>query len=104
MYSQPKKTYFGPFALFTGILAVSSIIANYAVAYMNITPDVFNQLNIWTAQAYCLLTPLAFVLGALGAALKNDFKAVSWIALAVVVIPFLIIFVQFAISLARSNL
>ncbi|MEK6754297.1 MAG: hypothetical protein AABZ00_18725 [Chloroflexota bacterium] len=98
-----RRTYFGLFALIVAILAVAFIVANYVVAYLNISPAQFNQLNGFTAQFYCLLTPLAFGLGALGIIFKNDSKRLAWLALAVVTIPFLIIFVQFVLALVKYN-
>lgn len=98
-----RRTYFGLFALIIAFLAVAFIVANYVVAYQNITPAQFNQLNGFTAQFYCMLTPLAFVLGLLGIIFKNDSKLLSWVAVAVVTIPFLIIFVQFVSALVKYN-
>jgi len=103
MFSKLKKTYFGVFALFFAVLAVSSIVANYSVAYMNISTEVFARLNVLTASFYCVLTPLAFVLGVLGIYFKNDHKALSWSALIVVTIPFLINLAQMVFSLMDSN-
>ncbi|MBI5825924.1 MAG: hypothetical protein HZB18_18005 [Chloroflexi bacterium] len=98
-----RKTYFGIAAIVTGIFAVLFLGANYVAAYLNISPAEFSWLNIITAQAYCLLTPLAVVLGIVGLLFKNDSKRLSWVALAVAVIPFLIILVQFVLALVKHN-
>jgi hypothetical protein len=90
-----KKTYFGITALITGILSGLSLLSNFAVANMDITPGTFSQLNYLTALFFCILTPLAFALGALGYTRKNDSKALSLIAIALVTVPFLIMFAQF---------
>lgn len=104
MSNQPvKRTYFGIAAIFTGILAVLFLGGNYVAAYLNISPAEFSRLNIFTAQAYCLLTPLAVILGIVGLLFKNDSKRLSWAALAVVTIPFLIILVQFVLALVKYN-
>lgn len=98
-----KRSYFGIAALVTGVFALLALGMNYAVAYLNIPPAVFSQLNILTALFYCVLTPLAFTFGFVGIIFKNDFKAVSWISMGVVTIPFLILSVQFVLALMRSN-
>lgn len=102
-YPPAKRTYFGIAAFLTGIMAVLALGANYTVACLNIPPIVFNQWNIITAAFYCALTPLAFTLGFAGVIFKNDFKVISWIAMAMVTIPFLIILVQLVLALVRLN-
>jgi hypothetical protein len=85
-----KKTYFGLFALITGILSVLSLLSNFTVANLNISPVTFSQFNNLTALFYCVLTPLAFILGVLGHTRKNDSKTLSLIAIVLVTIPFLV--------------
>lgn len=89
-----KKTYFGLIALITSILSGLFLLSNFAVANLNIAPSTFSQLNNLTALFFCLLTPLAFVLGILGYTRKNDSKPLSLIAIVLVTVPFLILFVQ----------
>jgi hypothetical protein len=96
-----NKTYFGLAALITGILSGLSILSNLAVAYLNISPNTFDRLNNLTALFFCILTPLAFVLGVIGHTRKNDSKTLSRIAIALAVIPFLIIFAQLVISFMK---
>ena len=90
-----KKTYFGLIALITGIISGLSLLSNFAVANLNITPGIFGQLNNLTALFFCILTPLTFILGGLGYTRKNDLKNLSLIAIIVAAIPFLIMFAQF---------
>jgi hypothetical protein len=90
-----NKTYFGIAALITGILSALSLLANFAVANLNISAGTFSQLNNLTALFFCILTPLTFVLGIAGHTRKNDSKTLSRIAIVLVVIPFLFIFAQF---------
>jgi hypothetical protein len=102
MANQPaRKTYFGVTALITGIFAVLFISANVGVSYLRITPAVFGQLNIFTAQTYCVLTPLAFGLGLLGLVFKNDSKLLAGLGIAVVAVPFLVILVQLVLRLTN---
>ena len=93
--STSKKTYFGLIALITGIISGLSLLSNFTVANLNITPGTFSQLNNITALFFCILTPLAFVLGVLGYTRKNDSKTLSLIAIVLVTVPFLIMFAQF---------
>lgn len=102
-YQPIKHTYFGIAAFITGILAVLALGLNIGVSYLNIPPAVFSQLNVTTALFYCVLTPLAFTLGFAGVIFKNDFKAISWIAMAMVTIPFLVIFARLVISFINQN-
>jgi hypothetical protein len=100
MASRPaRKTHFGLTALVTGILAAAFILANIGVSYLRITPDVFEQWNIFTAQTYCILTPLAFGLGVLGLLFKNDSKPLAGLGIAVVLVPFLVLLVRMALHL-----
>ena len=92
--SPTKKTYFGIIALITSIISGLSLLSNFAVANLNITPGTFSQLNNLTALFFCILTPLAFVLGVLGYTRKNDSKILSLIAIVLVTVPFLIMFAQ----------
>ena len=93
--SESRKTYFGIIALITGILSGLSLLSNFTVANLNITPNTFNQLNYITALFFCILTPLTFVLGVLGYTRKNNSKTLSLIAIVLVTVPFLIMFAQF---------
>jgi len=93
-----RKTYFGISALIIGILAVLSLFSNFGAAYLRISPETFGQLNNLTALLYCGLTQLAFVLGLIGHTRKNDSKSLSLTAIVLVVISFLVMFAQFAIS------
>ncbi len=104
MSNQPaKKTYFGVAALFIGIFSALSIGANYGVSFLRITPAQFSQLNSVTALLYCVLTPLAIVLGVLGLILKNDSRYLSGIALVISTIPFLVNFIQLVLALVKYN-
>lgn len=96
-----KKTYFGITALITGIISGLFLGANFGVAYMKITPGTFSQLNNLTAMFFCTLTPLTFVLGVIGHTRKNDSRAYSRIAIALVTIPFAILFIQLVSSFFR---
>ena len=99
--STSKKTYFGITALITGIISGLFLGANFGVAYLRITPGTFSQLNNLTASFFCVLTPLTFVLGGIGYRRKNDSKVYSQIAIALVTVPFLIMFTQFVYSLMK---
>jgi hypothetical protein len=96
-----RKTYFGIAALIAGILCVLSRLTQISVANLNITLETFNQLNNLTALVYCLLTPTALVLAAIGFMRKNDSKPLSLIAIVLVLIPFLIVSAQLARSILR---
>ncbi|MBC7878474.1 MAG: hypothetical protein H7Y59_14990 [Anaerolineales bacterium] len=96
-----KRTYFGFAALLTGIISDVFIGANIGVSYLEITPALFSQLNVWTAQIYCISTPLAFILGILGFVRQDDSKILSSIAIVLVAIPFTILLIQLASSFLR---
>ena len=94
-----KKTHFGITALIIGILSGLSLLSNFTVAYLDISAGTFSLLNNLTALFFCILTPLAFVLGVMGYTRKNDSKILSGVAIILVVVPFLIIFAQLVHSL-----
>ncbi|MBE0672733.1 MAG: hypothetical protein IH588_19320 [Anaerolineales bacterium] len=98
-----RKTYFGAAALLTASLAFASLVMRFVVAYLRISPSLFSQLNALTTQVYCMLAPLALTLGVLGIFFKNDSKLLAWAALALVTVPFLIIFAQFILALVTYN-
>ena len=97
-----RRTYFGIAAFITSLLAVLAVRSNLGVSQMNITPEEFNQLNSITALFYCILTPLAFALGVFGFIFKNDFKILSGLAMAAVIIPFLTLAFRLISSLATN--
>jgi ABC-type Na+ efflux pump permease subunit len=102
MLNQPaRKTYFGITALITGILSFLSLLSNFTVANLNITPETFSLLNNLTALFFCILTPLTFGLGVVGHTRKNDSKNLSRVAIVLVVIPFLFMFAQFVSSFIK---
>ena len=90
-----KRTYFGIVALLLAILSVMFLAAFFAVSQLNINPDTFFFWNNITAAVYCLVTPAAFVLAMLAWRRKRDSRILAGMAVAVTVIPFLILFVQF---------
>lgn len=96
-----RKTYFGLAAFITGLLAVLFISANIGVSQLRITPAAFEQWNVFTAQAYCIISPLSFGLGVLALFLKNDSKLLAGLGIAAVTIPFLLIAFQLVHQLAR---
>ena len=96
-----NKTYFGLAALITGIFSGLSLLSNFTVANLNISPDTFSQLNNLTALFFCILTPLTFVLGVLGYTRKNDSKTLSLISIVLVAVPFLIMFIQLVSSIMK---
>jgi hypothetical protein len=99
--SPEKKTYFGFTALVTGIISDLFLGANFGVAYLKISPGTFSQLNNLTALFFCILTPLTFVFGVIGYTRKNDSKVYSRIAIALITIPFAIMFAQFVYSFVK---
>jgi len=102
MNTNSRKTYFGFAALLTGLLSDAFLGANYGAAYMDITPNIFNQLNILTAQIYCILTPLTVLLGVIGFIRRNDSNILSGIAVVIVAIPVAILFSQLVASFLRQ--
>ncbi|MBI5951331.1 MAG: hypothetical protein HY865_06720 [Chloroflexi bacterium] len=99
--SPASKTYFGVAALVTGILCVLSLLTNYGVSQLNITPETFNILNPLTALFYCVLTQVTIVLGIIGYRRKNDAKNLSLVGIGLAVFPFLIVFGGFIISFSQ---
>jgi hypothetical protein len=96
-----KKTYFGIAALISGILCVLSLLSNYVAANLNISQEIFNQLNNLTALFYCILTQAAIVLGVIGHIRPNDSKNLSRAGIALAAIPFLFMFGQFVYSFIK---
>ena len=93
-----KKTHFGFTALFLGVISILLLGIRFAVAYMRISPELFGRMNQFTTLFFCILTPLAFALGVWGHTRKNDSKAHARIAIGLTTLPFLVLFVQFALS------
>jgi len=96
-----KKSYFGIAALITGILCVLSLLSNFSVSQLNISPETFSSLNNLTALFYCVLTPLTFVLGVVGHTRRNDSKNLSRVGIVLALVPFLIIFAQLVYSFVK---
>ena len=94
------RSYFGFIALLTSFVSDIFIGANIGASYLEITPSLFSQLNIWTALLYCITTPLAFTLGVVGLVRKRDSKVLSAIAIVLVAIPFTILFIQLLSSIS----
>jgi len=99
--NKPATTYFGTTALIAGITSLLFTGASYGIAYMDITPDVFDQLNNITALGWCSLTPITIILGLIGLTRKNDTKIYSMIAIAIVSLPALFITFTLIRSLTR---
>ena len=93
-----KRTYFGLAALIIGGISVLDLAARFAVAYMDIAPRTFGILNQITTLFFCILTPLAFVLAVLGWRRKNDSRSQAGIALALVLLPFAGLLLQFILN------
>ena len=96
-----RETYFGISALIIGVISELFLGANYGVAYLDIAPDQFMQLNNLTALFFCILTPVTVVLGVLGFTRKNDSKAYSILAIALVTIPIFILYTLLIASIRR---
>lgn len=96
-----KRTHFGIAALISGVLCDLSLAANYGVASLNISQEIFNQLNNLTALFYCVLTQAAIALGALGHTRRNDSKNLSSVGIVLALIPFLFVFGQFLLSFLK---
>jgi hypothetical protein len=93
-----KTTYFGAAALVTGVFCALSLLVNYSASQLNISQDVFNQINSLTALFYCVLTQAALALGIFGLTRKNDSKRLAWTGIALAVIPFLFVLGGFLAS------
>ncbi len=93
-----KTTYFGAAALVTGVFSALSLLVNYSASQLNISQDVFNQINSLTALLYCGLTQAALAMGVLGLTRKNDSKKLSLAGIALAMIPFLFVFGGFVLS------
>jgi uncharacterized membrane protein len=98
-----RKTYFGLSALIIGVVSGLFLGANFGSAYLNITPETFGPLNNMTAFLYCILAPLALILAIIGYVLKNDSRQYSLIAIVVVLIPFIVLMIQFFYSVKNGN-
>jgi len=91
-----NKTYFGIAALSAGILCDLSLALNFGVSQLEITRRSFDPLNQLTALFYCILTPLALILGAVAYTRKDDSKSMARIGIVLAVIPFLFTFARLA--------
>jgi hypothetical protein len=96
-----KQTYLGIISLLLAILSVIFLAAFFAVSQMNISPATFSSWSNIIGLIYCFMTPAAFVLALLAWRKRKDSKSMAGIAMAIIGIPFLILFSQFisAISL-----
>lgn len=97
-----KKTYFGLAAFLTAVISCLFLGAHFGVAYLDISPHTFAQLNTITTLVFCILTPLAFALGAWGITRKDDSMQLSVIAIVLVTIPFLILLAQFIDAMMQN--
>lgn len=98
---QVKKTYFGVTALAVAIISALFLIASYVVSQLNISLRTFSFWSNITLLSYCLSAPLAVILGVIGYRKLNDSKRVAMIAVALIVLPFLVLFVRFVLSFTR---
>ncbi|MCA2001062.1 MAG: hypothetical protein LDL51_04270, partial [Chloroflexi bacterium] len=73
-----KPTYFGGAALACGILCDVSLASNFGASQMEVSQEVFNQLNNLTALTYCVSTQAALALGVWGLTRKNDSNLLAW--------------------------
>ncbi|MBI5352504.1 MAG: hypothetical protein HZB50_07700 [Chloroflexi bacterium] len=96
-----KRTYFGTAAFVMGVLTVISLGANFTASQLNISAELFNQLNYITALSYCIFTPLTILLGIMGHILKNDSKIRSQIGIFLAIVPFLIKFAQLILAMKK---
>lgn len=94
----PRPTYFGIAALVCGFLCDVSLASNFGLSQSNISQETFRQLNNLTALLYCGSTQATIVLGVLGLTRKNDSKRLSWIGIALAVVPFLFVLWGFLAS------
>jgi hypothetical protein len=95
-----KPTFFGAAALACGILCSVSLATNFGASQLNVSQEVFNQLNNLTALTYCVSTQAALALGVWGLTRKNDSKPLAWAGIVLAVVPFLFVFCKFLVSMS----
>ena len=94
----PGRTYFGLSALLVAIVSMAFLAGYFAVSQMNITPSTFYFWNAITAFISCITAPLAFVLAYLALRSSSDSRQLASSAVLISVLPFLVLFIQFALS------
>jgi hypothetical protein len=101
--SQSLKTHFGLGALIVAIISDLFLIASFVITVLDISPATFFTLNNIVYLVYCVSAPLSLALGAWSFRRRNDATVLSVFAFGLVALPFLALFWQFLIALARYN-
>ena len=93
-----RRTYFGIAALALAILSALFLIAFFAISQLNISPSTFSFWSNLTLLISCSSAPLGLILGIVGYRKPGDSKTLASIASVLSFLPFLILFLQFALS------
>jgi hypothetical protein len=94
-----KQTYFGITSLLIALLSSMFLAAYFGVSQLYISPATFSYWNNITALVYCLITPTAMVFAIFAWRRKKDSRLLAAVAVAIIGIPFVILFVQFISAL-----
>lgn len=95
---QNRRTYFGISSLLIAILSAIFLGAYYGVSQLRITPQNFFFWNVVTTFGYCITVPIAFILAYFAWRKTKDSRPLAGTAVAIIGIPFLILFVIFVLS------
>jgi hypothetical protein len=93
-----KRTYFGISSLLTACLSIAFLILYFVVSQLDISPKTFFFWNVVSAFISCVTAPLAWILAFLAWRKSKDSNPMAVTAVALVGIPYLILFAQFALS------
>ena len=93
-----RRTYFGIAALVLAILSILFLTAFFSVSQLNISPRMFSFWSNLTLLISCSSAPLGLIFGILGYRKPGDSRALASIAFILSFLPFLILFLQFALS------
>jgi cytochrome bd-type quinol oxidase subunit 2 len=93
-----KRTYFGITSLLVAILSLIFLGLYYGVSQLRITPQTFFFWNMVTAFGYCISVPISFILAYFAWRKTKDSRPLAGTAVAMIVIPFLILLAIFVLS------
>src|SRR5690349_4943635 len=90
-----EQTYFGRASMIAAFLSALFLAVFLEISQLHMDPQTFSFWNNITALIYCLLVPITLVLTVIAWRKPKDSSSLAGIAIAVVGIPFLILFVRF---------
>ncbi|MCC7117641.1 MAG: hypothetical protein IT310_03870 [Anaerolineales bacterium] len=97
-----KKTRYGSAALISAVVSLVFLALYFGISALNLHPATFSFWNNLITLGYCLTAPVTLALSILAWRSKNDMRKSAGAALALMLVPFLILFVNFILSFIRQ--